>query len=307
MGSKYWKMKVQRIWIVLVLLAMASFSAWSYPPSGYPGPVQGQGLGVRVADMAFPELEQLGLEYGVRVLDVAPQGPAAEAGLLPGDVVLGLNGSPVYSVARLRWLVRDAAADQPVTLELSRRGEKQTLQVRLASRPGEAPPPRVQPGLTAPPARTYLGVQLQELTEDLREVFGAPQGRGVLIAGVIEDGPAGQAGLKAGDLIVKLDRKAISGIEDVHRALAYFDPGEQVQLGIIRNAEQMEVTVTLSEHPGVESEAGAARDWQDPETWKKMLPPPEYWRRMMDEMMRSLEESWGDLRDRWSEDGRQYY
>ena len=229
-------MKTQLIWVLWAVLCTVSISARAFPPVGYSGFVPGAGLGVHVADLAFTELERMQLECGVRVLEVAPKGPAARAGVLPGDVLTGLNGKPVYSVARLRWMLRHGFPDGTVTLELSRGGERITVQGQLSS-PQQAPYLRSPPAHATPSVHTYIGVQLQEMTEDLREAFGAPQDRGVLVAKVMEGSPADQAGLKAGDLIVKLDRKAVAGIDDIHRALAYFDPGEPVILGIVRNSE----------------------------------------------------------------------
>jgi S1-C subfamily serine protease len=239
-------------------------------------------------------------------VDVSARGPAAEAGILPGDVVIGLNGSPIYSVARLRWLLHHVSSGDTVELELSRGGDRLTVEGRLSTARGILPR-AVPPNYAPPPARTYLGVHLQEMTADLREAFGAPPGHGVLIAGVMEGSPAGQAGLKAGDLIIKMDRKAVAGIDDVHRALAYFDPGEQVRVEIVRAAKSLAMTVTLRERPGDKAEADWQKTWDYSEYWQKILPPPEYWRRMMDSMMESLEDNWSDLRRRWSEDGREYY
>ena len=70
-------MKLQRMWVVWAVLLTASVSAWAYSPGGYHNMFRGVGLGIRVADMAFEELDRMGLEYGVRVLEVAPNGPAA--------------------------------------------------------------------------------------------------------------------------------------------------------------------------------------------------------------------------------------
>lgn len=121
------------------------------------------------------ELEQLNLEYGVRVLDIGPQGPAANAGVLPGDILIGLNGSPIYSVARLMWILRNVSPGDTVEMELSRRGDRLTIASRLSA-PQGMPPRAVRPDYAPPPTRTYLGVHLQEMTEaDLQSAWNQPE------------------------------------------------------------------------------------------------------------------------------------
>ena len=287
-------MKTHCRWALLPLLLFVSLSAWGYPPMGYGHPPPKPALGVRVADLPFQELDRLNLEYGVRVVDVAPGAPAADAGLKPGDVLLGLDGKAVYSSARLRWLVSGLEPGRDVDLEIYRSGERDTLQARIDA---PRPPQALTPAPAMPPGGAFLGVYPQEMTDELREAFGAEGGKGVLVARVLEDSPAERAGIKAGDIIVRMNGKTLERVDDLYRAVAFFDPREEITVNIVRRGEPVELKATLGER---ERPAGAntAQDapWYDPEALRRMLPPPEYWRRMMDEMMRSLEESWEDLR-----------
>ncbi len=299
-------MHSNRNWLWFPLLLLTTLAAQAYPPMNYLNAPQGPLLGVRVADLPFQDLGRLDLEYGVRVVDVAPAGPAAKSGLAPHDVLLSVNGKPVYSSARLRWLIAGAAPGEPVALEVLRGNERRSLRVDLS-------PPRPTPALTpseaplSPPDGAFLGVNLQEMTDELREAFGATDGRGVLVARVQEDSPAAHAGIKAGDMIVRLDKKDVTRVDDVYRALAYFDPGAEVGVGIVRQGKPLQLNVTLGERQAGAGVAGDWRRWYDPDALRRMLPPPEYWRRMMDEMMRSLEDSWEDLRRDSEAEAGQYY
>ena len=286
-------MRRHRIWILLALLLTVFRAPWALPLLPQGGVIAGPALGMRVADLTFAELARLGMDYGVRVLEVAPQGPAHAAGLRRGDILTGFDGKPVYSVSRLAWLLRATPPGASVTVEYRRGGETKEVAVRLfpESWPPTGPP---QPG---PSAGTFLGVQPQEMTEDLREAFGAPLGQGVLAARVIEDSPAERAGLRAGDVIVRMDRKRIGRIADLHRVLGFFDPGERIQIELIRDATPKILEVTLGERPDDMGEPMWTAGWNDPQALLRLLPPPEYWRQVIDEFLESLQRDWRDTNE----------
>jgi S1-C subfamily serine protease len=280
-------MNAQRVLLGLMLAFLATSSA-ALSQYGYSGSVAGPALGMRISDLAFPELERTGLDYGVRVVDLAPGGPARTAGLRPGDIVIGFDGRPVYSVARLAWLLKDSPAGASVEVEYVRNGERASVDVQLFPGSGGVSP--IQPISGA-----YLGVQPQPLTDDLREAFKVPQDQGVLVATVMQASPAERAGLRAGDVIVRMDRRAIRGIRDVHRTLAYFEPGEQVQVEYIRDGRPSVVTVALGERPPQTSNSPVwTPGWNDPEVLQRLVPPREYWKRLMNDVLDSLDRSWSE-------------
>jgi serine protease Do len=239
-------------------------------------------LGVLVDAVPFATLERLGLAYGVAVRAVMPRSPAAQGGVQPGDVITALDGSLVYSPERLQWLVQHVGDARGVTLEVLRGTEALSLEIPLARptlrSPARPPGPmRLAPGLQ----RSYLGIQMQPLTDDLRRLFGAPPGVGVIVAQVVKDSPAEQAGLAAGDVLVQMDRKAIRGVADVYRALAYFEPGDALDLVLIRDKQRQALSVTLGERaapslpPGVPGQDRLMpdEDW-DRDWWQR---PPGAW------------------------------
>jgi len=101
----------------------------------------------------------------------------------------------------------------------------------LANRQGRIPyaAPRGKSGL-----RVFLGVQLAP---------GRPEGGGVRLAGVMEDAPAGKAGLREGDVVRRWGDKAIGGIEDLRTAQAKAKPGDTVRLTVRRGKESLQVSV----------------------------------------------------------------
>ncbi|MFN3593264.1 MAG: S1C family serine protease [Thiobacillaceae bacterium] len=92
----------------------------------------GKTLGVMISRLPNTALDERGLGYGVLVAKVQIDGPAASAGIRPGDVILEFNGKPVFSGDRLRWLVHKAEAGKPAEVKLLRDKETLTVQVSPA-------------------------------------------------------------------------------------------------------------------------------------------------------------------------------
>ncbi len=98
-------------------------------------------------------------------------------------------------------------------------------------------------------ARGYIGVQIQPVTEELASGLGIKEAEGALVAQVQPNTPGAKAGLKAGDVVVKLDNEAIKDARDLTRKVGMLKPGTEVQLAIIRDAKPMTVSVKLDQLP----------------------------------------------------------
>jgi len=210
------------------------------------GSLTGKALGVGVSELSSEALEAVNLEHGVRVERVVLDSPAKAAGLEQGDVIVELLGKPVYSVERLRWLVRQAPESKPVNLRLQRDGSSQTVTVEFRRPQATAKSHRVLPGGHGH-SLAFLGVQIQPMTPQLRRAFGASEDAGVLVAAVVKDSPAEKAGLAVGDIIVRMDRKRIQRVADFYRVLRYFDPGESVEMEVIREKASETLTAQLGQ------------------------------------------------------------
>jgi len=236
-------MKRSGVWLGRLgffLLALGWFS----PVSSHAALPSGAWVGVVVHTVESDVLDDLGLDFGVRIGIVIPGSPADEAGLKKGDVVVRVNDRPVYSPKRLAWLMRQ--------YEIYRNGERKSVTLRLGKRP------RYRLGFEK---RAYLGVKLQELNPALRKFFGAPEDRGVLIAEVRENSPATKAGLHVGDVILKMDRKSIRSVRDVYRVLDFFEPGDQITVEILRDKKKQKMSVTLGEHQDAAWQLEGGKRW----------------------------------------------
>jgi serine protease DegQ len=97
--------------------------------------------------------------------------------------------------------------------------------------------------------RGYIGVEPQDLTPELVEVFRLSRRSGALIASVIRNSPAERAGVRAGDILVAVEGQAINGTTAMLNAIAGLTPGARARLKLVRDGRELELTVTVAKRP----------------------------------------------------------
>jgi serine protease Do len=97
--------------------------------------------------------------------------------------------------------------------------------------------------------RGFLGIQMQPLDDKLAKEFKAPDKDGILIAEIVPGGGAEKAGVKSGDIIVKLNGQRPDDIAALRNSVANMMPGTKVELEIYRNGKPQNISVTLVERP----------------------------------------------------------
>jgi serine protease Do len=102
--------------------------------------------------------------------------------------------------------------------------------------------------------RGWLGVEIQPLDEKLAKGFGMKDAKGALVANVTKDNPADKAGVKAGDVITKVNGQQISDAKDLITQIGSLSPGQTVVLDILRDKKEVKVTVKLGTRKGQEGE-----------------------------------------------------
>jgi serine protease Do len=107
--------------------------------------------------------------------------------------------------------------------------------------------------------RGYLGVQIQGVTQEIADSLGLKANEGALVAETQPDTPAAAAGLKSGDVIVKLNGEAVKSSAELTRKVGALKPGEKAEVTYIRNGEEKTASVTLGALPG-EKVAAADKD-----------------------------------------------
>lgn len=95
----------------------------------------------------------------------------------------------------------------------------------------------------------YIGVYMQELTDDVREGLNIKVAEGVLISGVADDSPAAEAGLDDGDVVVSVNGTKVGAPDDLRRAVRDLEPGAKATLEVVRDGDTRTLTVTVGERP----------------------------------------------------------
>jgi serine protease Do len=97
--------------------------------------------------------------------------------------------------------------------------------------------------------RGWLGVVIQNVDKDLAESFGLKQAGGILISEIQPDSPASAAGLKRGDVIIKLDDATLEDVSDLRNRIALISPDSKAMLVVIRDGREKKIQVTIGEQP----------------------------------------------------------
>jgi serine protease Do len=165
-------------------------------------------LGVLIQDVTRELAETFGLNHprGALVAQVLPGSPAEAAGLRPGDIVLSFNGKDIPTSSNLPPLVGVAKVGTEAKLQVLRDGKIIDVDVMLAELPDDNAVV-VSPGQVEPAAANRLGLVVKDISAEDRDQLGVPEG-GVLVDSV-EEGPAQQGGVRAGDIIISFDGQPV--------------------------------------------------------------------------------------------------
>jgi serine protease Do len=172
------------------------------------GKVERGWLGVNVQDLTADSAKSAGLttHRGALVVAVVKGGPADQAGLKTGDVILDYQGQEISNAAKLRNEVANTAIGQEVTVTVWRHGEKQQRRIKIGSL-AEA----YQKMATVLQAR--LGATVEAVTDQEAEQYGLPAPIGVVIRSLDPQGPLGKVGFEVGDMILAVDGQLVADLD----------------------------------------------------------------------------------------------
>lgn len=197
-------------------------------------------LGVRIQDVTDDIAEGMALAEarGALVTDV-PEGPALDAGVEVGDVILSFDGTDIEDTRELVRIVGNSGVGETVRMRVIREGETQTILVTLGRREtaesaSATPTPDAAP--IEPSRSSMLGMQLTPLTDELRQALGADATiEGLVIEEVDPESDAAAKGLLAGDIITEVAQEPVGGLDVLDATIAEArDAGQKSLLFLIR-------------------------------------------------------------------------
>lgn len=197
-------------------------------------------LGVSIQGIT-PELaKQFNLEkdYGNLVSDVVDGSPADKGGIMRGDVIIELNGLPVNEPFNLRNMVAATPPGEEVEFKVIRNGEILVLPVTVAEIPGD------DQKTSTEYKNALQGVSVQDLTPDLYRKLNLPDKiRGVVVTD-IEQGSNAESRLVPGDVILEINRRAISNLDDYESIVSQIKQDIDVLLLVFRRGSTIFVPIS---------------------------------------------------------------
>jgi serine protease Do len=200
-------------------------------------------LGFAPENLGAGDSTRYGVNHGALVAMVEENSPAAKAGLQVEDVVTSFNSQPIDKAADLRDAVSRVAPGRSVPLTVRRGGKDVNLNGTVESAPGAKIAAEAAP---AAPAQGKLGIQVGALTPEIAKQFGIDENtKGVVVASVAPGSPASEAGLKAGDILVRVNNQAINAPGDVASSIKSLNSSDVAPIVVKRGNSRVLVRAQL--------------------------------------------------------------
>jgi len=191
-----------------------------------------------------PELKQkldLKDEKGALVADVTQGGPAEKAGIQRGDVIISFNGKEIKEMSELPYVVASTPVGKTVSVEVLRKGQKKSFEVKIAELKDEKEAPVVTE------AKPKLGMTVEDLNPELAKNFGLSDSKGVVVVQVEDGSSAAEAGLRAGDVILEIDQSPVKDVKDFNRKIESYKAGDTILVLAKRRGATVFLTLKVRE------------------------------------------------------------
>ena len=196
-------------------------------------------LGVMIQKITPDLAKSFGLSQseGALVGDVIPDGPAAKGGVKRGDVIVMFDGQQVKDMEDLPKIVAATRPNSVVDVEVIRDGSRMTLSVsiELLEDSQETVVAKADP----------LGLQVQDITEELAKNLKLEGSEGVLVSDVTAGNAASEAGIRRGDVISEMNRSTVKDMRDYQNLLASVEKGSSVLFLIKRGGSTIYIAVKV--------------------------------------------------------------
>jgi serine protease Do len=200
-------------------------------------------LGVTIQKIT-PELkDKLNLEgnRGALVADVTSSGPADKAGIERGDVITSFDGKEIIEMNELPYLVASTPVGKVAKVEVIRRGKRKSLEVKMGKLKEE------QEEEEAAEERSDLGMTVDEITPEMARPFGLSKGRGLVVVQVEPNSPAGEAGIRRGDIILEMDQEPMEDMDEYSKKIRRYKKGDTILFLVKRREATLYLTLKVWE------------------------------------------------------------
>jgi len=202
------------------------------------------GVGVQNITDMIAKAQGLGGAQGALVAQVQPGSPAEKAGMKVGDVITAFDGHKIYDSSELPPLVAMTAPGTEANVVILRNGKSMTVKVKVGEMPRNG---LSQQYLANAPAAasgsSLLGLKVQDISSGMRQQLGYKGKGGVVITDV--EGPAAQASLSPGDVILRVGNKSVNSVAEFRRETANLKPGDTVLLLVSHQGQNLFIAVSV--------------------------------------------------------------
>jgi len=266
LSNLFWKFAGIALLLAGAMAAVAQTSAPQHAHSTILREVAARGyLGVGVVELTDDRVKALKLkdDQGLEVKRIDENSPAAKAGLKENDVILEVNGKSIEDIHQFQMSIGEASPGSKVNLTVWRNGAKQTISATLDPRPAslfvfggpDLPEPPIppmppvpfnggNPFPTIPGNSAMVGFEGEALNSQLAEFFGVKEG--VLVRSVNAKTPAERAGLKAGDVVVKVNGTPVTTPREI-TGLVRASRKKAISFTVVRNKKEVTLNVEIAE------------------------------------------------------------
>lgn len=200
-------------------------------------------LGITVQKIT-PELkDKLNLkdDRGALVADVTSSGPADKAGIERGDVIISFDGEEIREMNELPHVVASTPVGKVVKVEVIRRGKRKGFEVKIGKLKEE------QAEEEAAEERSDLGMTVDEITPEQARQFDLSGERGLVVVQVENNSPAGEAGIRRGDIILEIDQEPMKDIDEYSKKIRRYKKGDTILFLIKRREATLYLTLKVWE------------------------------------------------------------
>jgi serine protease Do len=185
-------------------------------------------LGVGIQDLDSDLKEYYGIDHGVLVTEIFPDQPAQKSGIEQNDVILSVNGQRVDSARNLSRIVSGLPVGEKTIVEIFRDGKTRKVEVVIGKRD------EVQTTRSEKPAVGELGIRVTELTPEMAERLNMREVSGVIVENVEQGSIGARAGIRVGDVILEVNRRAVEKPSDFSKIIQGLGEKDPIQIYLRR-------------------------------------------------------------------------